>query len=80
MLFRSRFLIAKGARVTARDDNSRQMFAAAQFVGDKKMEEELKKSGKLDELHEDGRSVLDWARIGGNKEIIKILIAAGAKE
>ena len=75
-----RFLIAKGARVTARDDNSRQMFAAAQFVGDKKMEEELKKSGKLDELHEDGRSVLDWARIGGNKEIIKILIAAGAKE
>ena len=75
-----KLLIAKGAKVTARDDATRQLYGRAQFSGDTATVEKIRQSGKLNTLHEDGRSVLDWARIGGNAEVIVLLQRAGAKE
>lgn len=73
-----KLLIAKGAKVTARDDQTRQVYGQALFMGDTRAAEQIRKSGKLNELQEDGRSVLDWAGIGGNSEVITILKQAGA--
>ena len=75
-----KLLIAKGANVRARDDRTRQMYGRAQFTGDTEGAEKIRRSGKLDTLHEDGRSVLDWARIGGNTEVIALLKKMGALE
>ena len=55
------------------------MHGLAWFVGDKATMKQVEQSGKLKTLHEDGRSVLDWAKIGGYKEVITFLQAAGAK-
>lgn len=75
-----KLLIARGANVRARDDKTRQMYGAALFMGDKEGAETIRRSGKLDTLHEDGRSVLDWARILGHSEVIALLKKAGAAE
>nr|WP_309696492.1 ankyrin repeat domain-containing protein [Armatimonas sp.] len=75
-----KLLIAKGANVRARDDRTRQLYGMAQFTGDKEGAEKIRKSGKLDKLHEDGRSVLDWARIGGNPAVIALVKKAGATQ
>ena len=66
--------------VTARDDKTRALYGRAQFVGDKQAMQQIEKSGQLAVLHEDGRSVLDWAKIGGSAEMIGLLKQAGAKE
>ena len=73
-----KLLIARGANVRARDDRTRQLYGRAQFTGDKEGAEKIRKSGKLATLHEDGRSVLDFASIGGNPEVIALLKKAGA--
>jgi uncharacterized protein len=75
-----KLLLARGANVRARDDRTRQEYGRALFVGDKQTAEKIRQSGRLDTLHEDGRSVLDWARIGGHAEVIALLKKAGASE
>jgi ankyrin repeat protein len=74
------FLIAHHANVNAKDDASSALYGRAGFVGDTETQKEIEKSGKLKTLHEDGRSVLDWAKIGGDKPIIEMLKKAGSKE
>jgi ankyrin repeat protein len=78
-----KLLIARGANVNARDDNTRRMYGQAQFMGDTKVMNEIRQSGKLEVRREDGNSVLDWARIGqingaDNHQVIELLKKAGA--
>jgi ankyrin repeat protein len=72
-------LVTGGANVNSRDDASRRQYWGAQFVGDKAAAERIQETGKLELLHEDGRSVLDWAKMGGSEEIIQMLKNAVAK-
>jgi len=75
-----KLLIARKANVNARDDKTRRMYAAAEFNGDLQVVKELKSSGRLNALHEDGMSVLDWAENGDHKNIVDLLKAAGANQ
>jgi ankyrin repeat protein len=75
-----KFLIGRGANVNARDDNTRRLYIGAQFTGDREAQKRLEESGKLKVRREDGASVLHWAKVGGNKEIIELLKKAGAQE
>jgi ankyrin repeat protein len=74
-----RLLIARGANVNARDDATRRAYFKAEFVGDTATMREIKRSGRLAFVIEDGVSVLDHAKVGGNREVIRLLLAAGAK-
>lgn len=75
-----KFLIDNKANVNARIDATRKRYSNAQFEGDIATVKEIEKSGKLNTLHEDGISVLKWASISHNEQIIALLKAAGAKE
>lgn len=72
-----KLLISKGANIHARDDQTRQMYGRAQFTGDTASTDKIRRSGKLKTLREDGRSVLDWAQIGGNSNVIALLKKRG---
>ena len=74
-----RLLIAKGANVNAREDEERRQYEAAAFMGASSAMAAMQKSGKLDTLHEDGQSVLDFAKMSGNDEILVLLKQAGAR-
>ena len=75
-----RFLLDKGASVSARLDKNRLLFAAAGFMGAQKMQNELAASGKLNEIHENGPSLVLQAQMyRASPEIIKMLKDAGAK-
>lgn len=75
-----KLLITKGANVNARDDGKRKLYARAAFMGDVKTQKQLEQSGVLNTRHEDGNSVLDWAKASSNKEIVNLLKQAGARE
>lgn len=74
-----KLLIARGANVNARIDLSRVTYAADQFFGQKAAAQKMMKSGKLNGLREDGMSVLDWAVVGKNAEVLELLKQAGAR-
>lgn len=75
-----RLLVDKGADVNARDDKTRRLYRQAAFTGNRQIQEQLKKSGQLEVRRDDGASVLDYAKIGGDEEIIELLKQAGAEE
>ncbi len=74
-----KLFISKGANVNARGDAARRAYGRAAFMGDTATMQKLEKSGRLNTLHEDDASVLDWAMSVGQKpEIITLLKQAGA--
>ena len=76
-----KFFIDHGANVKARSDIGRLKYGASAFMGaDKKSLMKLQRDGKLENLHEDGPTVLEQARIyGANALIIRMLKNAGAR-
>lgn len=74
-----KLLIKHKAKVNARVDETRRMYQQAAFVGDAAAQQQIIKSGKLKVRREDGASVLDYAKIGGNQQIIALLTKAGAR-
>jgi ankyrin repeat protein len=74
-----KLLIARGADVNARDDETRRAYFKADFVGDVRTKKALEASGRLKAPQYDGASVLDYARMEGNQDVINLLRSAGAK-
>lgn len=76
-----KFFIDHGANVKARSDIGRLKYGASAFMGaDKKSLMKLQRDGKLENLHEDGPTVLQQARMyGANALIIRMLKHAGAR-
>jgi ankyrin repeat protein len=72
-------LVAYGADVNARIDATRHAHFRASFVGDEQTMRNIEASGRLNTRHFDGMSVLDEARVGGSREVIKLLRSLGAK-
>ena len=75
-----KLLLARGADVHARDDATRREYFKADFVGAYGKTLHLAASGRMKERRSDGASVLDHARAGGNREIIRLLLEAGAEK
>jgi ankyrin repeat protein len=74
-----KLLIARGANVNAKGDEARRLFMAKGFAGDDAGQKEMISAGSLNVRHEDGRSVWDWAVMGGHAEITERLKKARAR-
>jgi ankyrin repeat protein len=75
-----RLLVAHQANVNARDDATRRRYGRAQFTGDQETVARIKATGALETLREDGTSVLGWASIRRNEEVLQFLRQAGARQ
>ena len=74
-----KLLIAHGANVNARDDQTRRQYQVARFLGAKEGQQSIEKTGQLSVRKDDGSSVLDWAAMSKKPELIDLLQKAGAK-
>ncbi len=75
-----KLLLAHGADPHARDDETRRQYGRAQYAGDTETVSRIERSGALRTLQENGRSVLEWAHMSNNPEVLQILREAGAKK
>lgn len=67
------YLVPRGANVKARDDRSQQAIGREAFLGNDAAIRKLAGPGKPRVFNADGRSVLDWARIGGHNDMVEYL-------
>ena len=71
-------LVRRGARVNARDDRRALEFGRGAFT-DPDYARRYPEFLRTHRWKEDGASALDWARFGGDKRILRLLLQRGAK-